>query len=150
MLNWLSTGTTLLGCALRRSGGSRRLPTSEPGFEPGSDQLGFVVDKVELGQVFSEYLGFLCHSFLRLLHTHHPSSGAGTIGQIEISAIADPFPFHLKRKYNYSPFHNLSSSEMNARGPNRSAFTRSPAVQNIRDQKSDMFYANILQAVLYR
>jgi hypothetical protein len=41
------------------------------------------VDKVALGQVFSEYFGFPCQfSFHRLLHTHHHlSSGAGTIGQ---------------------------------------------------------------------
>jgi hypothetical protein len=38
------------------------------------------VDRVALGQVFSEYFGF---SFHRLLHTlHHLPSGAGTIGQI--------------------------------------------------------------------
>jgi hypothetical protein len=43
----------------------------------------FVVDKVVLGQVFSEYFGFLFQfSFHRLLHIHHHvSSGAGTIGQ---------------------------------------------------------------------
>jgi hypothetical protein len=41
------------------------------------------VDKVALGQVFSEYFGFPCQlSFHRLLHNHHLSSGAGTIGQI--------------------------------------------------------------------
>jgi hypothetical protein len=28
------------------------------GFAPGSGQVGFVVDKVALGQVFSEYFGF--------------------------------------------------------------------------------------------
>jgi hypothetical protein len=41
-----------------------------------SDYMGFVVDKVALGQVFSEYFGFPCRSFQRLLHTciiHHPS-----------------------------------------------------------------------------
>jgi hypothetical protein len=45
--------------------------------------VGFVVDKVALGQVFSEYFGFLCQSsFHQLLHNHpHLSSGAGTIGQ---------------------------------------------------------------------
>jgi hypothetical protein len=38
---------------------------------------------VALGQVFSEYFGFLCQfPFHRLLHTHHLSSGAGTIGQL--------------------------------------------------------------------
>jgi hypothetical protein len=47
-----------------------------------------VVDKVALGQVFSEYFGFPCQSsFHQQLHNHHHhhhhhlSSGAGTIGQ---------------------------------------------------------------------
>jgi hypothetical protein len=41
-----------------------------------------VVDKLALGQVFSEYFCFPCQfSFHRLLHNHHLSSGAGTIGQ---------------------------------------------------------------------
>jgi hypothetical protein len=45
--------------------------------------VGFVTGKVALGQVFSEYVGFPCQfSFHRLLHTHHLSSGPGTIGQI--------------------------------------------------------------------
>jgi hypothetical protein len=46
--------------------------------------MGFVVDKVTLGQVFSEYFGFLCRfSFHRLLHIHHHlSSWAGTIYQL--------------------------------------------------------------------
>jgi hypothetical protein len=42
------------------------------------------VDKVALGQVFSEYFGFPRQfAFHRLLHNHHPqlSSGAGKIGQ---------------------------------------------------------------------
>jgi hypothetical protein len=44
----------------------------------------FVVDKVEVGQVFSKYFGFHYQfSFHRLFHTHpHLSSGAGTIGQL--------------------------------------------------------------------
>jgi hypothetical protein len=51
-------------------------PVSSPG------HVGFLVDKVALGQVFSEYFDFPCQfSFHRLLHTHHLSSGAGTIGQ---------------------------------------------------------------------
>jgi hypothetical protein len=45
--------------------------------------VGFVVDKVALGKAFSEYFGFPCQlSFHRLLHIHHPSSGAGTMGQL--------------------------------------------------------------------
>jgi hypothetical protein len=48
--------------------------------------VGFVVDKVALGQVFFEYFSFLCQfSFHRLLHIHHLSSGAGTIGQFVAS-----------------------------------------------------------------
>jgi hypothetical protein len=54
-----------------------------PGFEPGSGHVGFVVDKVALGQVFSKYCAFPCQaSFHQLLHNHHHlSSGTGTIGQ---------------------------------------------------------------------
>jgi hypothetical protein len=45
--------------------------------------MGFVVDKVALGQVLREYFGFPCQfSFHRLLDTHFLSSGAGTVGQI--------------------------------------------------------------------
>jgi hypothetical protein len=45
--------------------------------------VGFVVDKVVLGQVFSGYFGFPCQSsFHQLLHNHpHLLSGAVTIGQ---------------------------------------------------------------------
>jgi hypothetical protein len=49
--------------------------------------VGFVVDKAALGQVFSEYLGFPCQAFYRLLYTHHhpgmvqePSSGLNNSG----------------------------------------------------------------------
>jgi hypothetical protein len=58
-------------------------PPRRPWFEPGSDHVGFVVDKVALGQVFSEYFGFPYQSlFHQLLHNHpHLSSGACTIGQ---------------------------------------------------------------------
>jgi hypothetical protein len=64
----------------------RRLVVNDPGSSPGQIILGFVVDKLALGQVFSEYFGFPYQfSFHRLLHAHHLSSGAGTIGQ----ALAD-------------------------------------------------------------
>jgi hypothetical protein len=53
---------------------SRWLPTAAAGFAPGSGQVGFVVDKVALGQVLSEYFGFPCQSsFHQILHQHnHP------------------------------------------------------------------------------
>jgi hypothetical protein len=52
-------------------------------FEPGSGYVGFVVDKLMLGQIFTEYFGLSCESsFHQLLHNHHHlSSGAGIIGQ---------------------------------------------------------------------
>jgi hypothetical protein len=58
-----------------------------PGFDPKSGHVGFMVDKMELGQVFSEYFGFPCQfSFHRLLHTHHHlSSEAGTVGQTVVA-----------------------------------------------------------------
>jgi hypothetical protein len=57
-------------------------PPRRSRFDPGSGHVILVVNKTALGQVFSEYFSFPCHSFHRLPHTHHhPSSGAGTIGQ---------------------------------------------------------------------
>jgi hypothetical protein len=48
-------------------------PPRLPGFKPGSSHVGFVVDKVALGQVFSEYFDFPCQSFLQIFHHHnHP------------------------------------------------------------------------------
>jgi hypothetical protein len=47
--------------------------------------LGFVVKKVALGKIFSEYFDFSCQSFRRLLPTHHHlSSGAGKIDHIMV------------------------------------------------------------------
>jgi hypothetical protein len=53
-----------------------------PGTSPGQ-VMGFMVEKVAPGQVFSDYFGFPCQTSLHhLLHNHHHlSSGAGTIGQ---------------------------------------------------------------------
>jgi hypothetical protein len=58
-------------------------PPWRPRFDPRSFHVGFVVDKVTLGQVFSKYFGFPCQFSLHwLLHIyHHLSSGTGTIGQ---------------------------------------------------------------------
>jgi hypothetical protein len=44
--------------------------------------MGFVMDKVVLGQVFSKYFGFPCQfAFHLLLNNHHLSPEAGAIGQ---------------------------------------------------------------------
>jgi hypothetical protein len=48
------------------------LPTAAAQVRAGSGHLEFVVEKVALGQVFSEYFGFPCQSsFHQLLHNHH-------------------------------------------------------------------------------
>jgi hypothetical protein len=48
--------------------------TQRSGFDPGSGQVGFVVNKVALGRVLFEYFGFPCQSsFHQILHHHnHP------------------------------------------------------------------------------
>jgi hypothetical protein len=59
--------------------------------------VGFVVDKVVLGQVFSEYFGFPC----RLLHFYrHLSTGAGTIGQLvaDVPSVLSLTPSQGKKK----------------------------------------------------
>jgi hypothetical protein len=49
--------------------------------------VGFLVDKIALVQIYSEYFGFLFQSFHSLLHAYrHPSSGAGTVCQIVADA----------------------------------------------------------------
>jgi hypothetical protein len=78
--------------------------------------VGFVANKVALGQVFSEYFGFPCQfSFYQILHTHL-YSGAGTIGQLgqlvaEVPCGLCPRPLqtHTKKKSSVSRI-----SEMNA------------------------------------
>jgi hypothetical protein len=53
---------------------SRWLPTATTRALVRSGHVGFVADKVALGQVFSEYFGFPCKSsFYQVLHPHnHP------------------------------------------------------------------------------
>jgi hypothetical protein len=47
-------------------------PPHWPVFDPRSRHVGFLVNKVALGQILSEYLGFPCQfSFHPLLPTHH-------------------------------------------------------------------------------
>jgi hypothetical protein len=76
-------GDIILGHAIAQAV-SRWLPTAAARFEPRPGYVGFVIIKVALRQVFSEHLSFPCHSFHRLLHSHHhhPSSGTGTVDQI--------------------------------------------------------------------
>jgi hypothetical protein len=63
---------------------SRWLSTAAAGVRARTGHVGFVIDKVALGQVFSKYFIFFCQLALhRLLHNHHHhlSSGVGTICQ---------------------------------------------------------------------
>jgi hypothetical protein len=51
---------------------SRWLPTAAAWVRARFAHVGFVVDRVALGQVFSEYFGFPCqYLFHQLLHNHH-------------------------------------------------------------------------------
>jgi hypothetical protein len=60
-----------------------RFSTAAAGFDPMPIHMGFVVDKVTMGQVSYEYFGFLYQfSFHQLLHTH-PSAGADTMYQVD-------------------------------------------------------------------
>jgi hypothetical protein len=89
MLNWKISGRKQsrssrgTGIYLKCPNNTTKNDQDSSWFDPGSGQVGFVVNKVALEQVFSEYFGFPCQSsFHQLLHNHPQlSSGAGTIGQ---------------------------------------------------------------------
>jgi hypothetical protein len=83
-------------------------PPWRPRFEPGSGHFRFVVDKVALGQVSSEYFGFPCQSsFHQMLHNHpHLSSGASTIGQKWPQYLMDLVPPHLKKNHTQLQYHS--------------------------------------------
>jgi hypothetical protein len=50
----------------------------QPGFKPRSGHVGFVVDEMALGQIFSEDFGFPCQfSFHQLLHICGGQNGTG-------------------------------------------------------------------------
>jgi hypothetical protein len=61
------------GCAIGKAV-SRWLPTAAAWVCAQAEHVGFVVDKVALGQVFFEYFSFPCQSsFHQFLHHHnHP------------------------------------------------------------------------------
>jgi hypothetical protein len=80
----------------------------------------FVVDKVALEQVFSEYFGFPCQfSFHQLLQKNHPhlSSGVCTIGQSGRSSDLDRYlgtQSHPTNKKNYSAIADLHTLQITA------------------------------------
>jgi hypothetical protein len=69
----LTTVTFVVGVAIAQAV-SRWLPIAAGRIRARVCHVGFVVDKVALGQVFSEYFGFPCQSsFHQILHHHnHP------------------------------------------------------------------------------
>jgi hypothetical protein len=71
----------LLGRAITEAV-SRWLPTAAARVRARVWQVGFVVEKVMSGQVFSEYFGFTCqnHPFHQLLHHHHNHPGQSRRG----------------------------------------------------------------------
>jgi hypothetical protein len=56
-IHWLAP--LLQGRAIAETLAAGFIPR-RPGFEPRSGHVGLLVDKVALGQVFSEYIGFPC------------------------------------------------------------------------------------------
>jgi hypothetical protein len=67
--------TSIVGSAIAQAV-SRWLPTADARVRAQVWQVGFVVDEVALGQVFSEYFGFPCQSlFHQILHHHHNQPG---------------------------------------------------------------------------
>jgi hypothetical protein len=59
-------------------------------FEPGSDQVGFVVDKLALGQVFLRAFRFPLLIFIPPNSPSSQSPGAGTIDQIVADVPSGP------------------------------------------------------------
>jgi hypothetical protein len=84
-----------VGCAIAQEV-SCWLPTAAAAFEAGCGHVGFVMDKMALGQVFSEYFSFPCQSsFHQLPHNHpHLSSGACTMDQTWPQYLVDLVPPH--------------------------------------------------------
>jgi hypothetical protein len=80
--------TSIVGRAIAQAA-SRWLPTAAAGgSNPGLVMWDFVVDKVALGQVFSEYFGFPCHSsFHQLLQKSSSSIIWGLYNRPEVAAV---------------------------------------------------------------
>jgi hypothetical protein len=80
-----------------------RTVASFPQRRPGLGHVGFVVDKVAMGQVFSEYFGFPCQFALhQLLHTHRAIRGWYSIGQTVAdvpNGLSHPTPRKEKKNY---------------------------------------------------
>jgi hypothetical protein len=68
---WLNEIEVVMDHGMAQAVDHRFLPR-RPGFYPRSSYVGFVMGKVTLGQVFSEYFGFSYQSlFYQLTHIHY-------------------------------------------------------------------------------
>jgi hypothetical protein len=91
--------TARTGRAITQAG----FPPRRPVFDSRSGHVGFVVDKLALGQFSSDYFGFPSQlSFHQILHTHL-SSGAGIIGQLVADVPSGLIPSDEKKKRRKKP-----------------------------------------------
>jgi hypothetical protein len=90
-------------------------------FEPGSGQVGFMVDKVALGQVLFEYFRFPLPIFIPPNSPSSQSPGAGTIGH----SVADvPSGPSMNSTPHYTNKKNATSRKVAGSSPNMVDFFR--------------------------
>jgi hypothetical protein len=98
-----------------RKGPYQLLPTAAAPFRTRVWQVGFVVDKVALGQDFSKYFGFSCQSsFHQILHHHHNHPGQVQLAiqwpTCRVDSVPRPTMRIKKKSYeapHYAVFSNL-------------------------------------------
>jgi hypothetical protein len=73
-----------------------------------SSHVGFVVDKVALGQVSSGYFGFPCQFSFHLMLHNHLSSGAGTTGRLVADVPRLSHPTKLERMISHDVYDKYS------------------------------------------
>jgi hypothetical protein len=74
------------------------IPPCQLQFNPGSGYVGSVVNKVAMGQVFSEYFSFPRKSSFYWLHHTHLPSGAGRMGP-PVASVPRCTPTHIKTEH---------------------------------------------------
>jgi hypothetical protein len=76
---------------------SGRLLTPSVRVQARFNLCGIVVDKGELGQVFSECFGSYCQAFHLFLNNHHPLYGTYSTGHLVAAEIVDTLLFQPKK-----------------------------------------------------
>jgi hypothetical protein len=107
------------------------------GFAPESGQVGFVVDKVALGQVFSEYFGFPCQSSFHQILPHHNHPGQVQQAIQWPTCRVDPFGLH-------PPLCKLKKKGC----IHISNFTRTERIPTLRTHKPGMYTCRIIHKLL--